>query len=135
MGSSVFRTLGRGAAAAGRHLFPDALVTGAKKGAFSAGGEYGTDFLKDQIKMYDRDVIEPGRQMMPDFMKFDNKAAQIGSDLAAEQLGLLKYIQDKTIKPWLDLGAGIIPKAELGEFLPPLKDKRDWEDDTDDTRA
>jgi hypothetical protein len=133
--ASAMSVLGRGALSAGRHVFPDILVTAGKKGAMETGSEYGNGFIKDQVKMYDRDVIEPGRQMMPDFMKFDNRAAQMGSDLAAEQLGLLKYIQDHTVQPWIDLASGLIPKAELGEFLPPLKDKRDWEDDTDDTRA
>ena len=108
MASSIMRGGGRaalrGATRVGQHLFPEALITGGKKAGMGAGKAWGGEEIQNQLRMYDRDVIDPGMEMMPEFLKTENEYGKIASELGGEQLGLLKYIQDKTIQPWMDLG-------------------------------
>ena len=54
--------------------------------------------LEDQVKQYERDIVKPGIRMLPWENTSEYPIFQLGTEILGEQVGLLKYIQDKTLK-------------------------------------
>ena len=88
-------------------LIRQAMQSGAKAAASNAiiagMDSSGVKMLQDQVRGYERDVIEPGIGMLPWKNNSEYPVFQLGTEIIGEQVGLLKYIQDKTIQPWIDL--------------------------------
>ncbi len=88
-------------------LIRQALQSGTKaalQNATIAGmASSGVGLLEDQVKQYERDVVNPGIRMLPWENTSEYPIFQLGTEIIGEQVGLLKYLQDKTIQPWIDL--------------------------------
>ena len=88
-------------------LLRQAMGTGMKaagQNAVIAGMDSsGVRMLEDQVRGYERDVIDPGMRMLPWNTNSGYPIFQLGNEILGEQVGLLKYIQDNTVQPWIDL--------------------------------
>lgn len=91
------------ASRAGRHALREAALIAAKKASMKGIESTGAKMLIDQVDMYDKGVIDQGVSMLPWDTDTDNVFLGAGNEVIGEQVGLLKYIQDKTVQPWIDL--------------------------------
>ena len=88
-------------------LIRQAMQAGAKAAASNATiagmDSSGIRMLQDQVRGYERDVVNPGIDMLPWKNNSEYPVFQLGTEILGEQVGLLKYMQDNTIQPWIDL--------------------------------
>ena len=89
----------------GKHALSEAALLAAKKASMKGLEATGNSFLMDQVDQYKRDVIKPGVDMLPWNTEGNDSMSVMGltNETIGEQLGLLKYIQDNTVQPWIDL--------------------------------
>ena len=95
----------------GVHLLKELPVLAAKKGLIGAADANKDDignFWSGEFDKYYRDVVNPGVDMLWDERGTDYNVGgfdvgRFGKEMVGEQLGLLKYVQDRTVQPWIDL--------------------------------